>query len=259
MVQIIGEFDPAKPDASFDLEGVVFKMTVLEAFINQLGEHGVFDEVPEGITGLRRIWKGRNNEANFKAHLGAMVGFFLDQIPNKDVDQLKREAILCQQEHGDRQWNVTIDILNHLKQTHNIVAASLLPEWLMLSFVPTNLGFVAMMGSSYEEVDGVFSGKAQTIDKAEAYLEFRSGDASMLDTHMGDTTGDSSIFRLAKRPIYFNPSATLFFETPAEERPTTLASEKDLTSVFNPGEVPEHYAPEFDPAELLSHVRSFER
>lgn len=134
-----------------------------------------------------------------------------------------------------------------------------MPEWLMRPFTEDS-GFVALMGSTDVARDGQFTEEAHSIDKATEYTNARSDDTSKLDIHMGDTVGDSSLFALAKRPILFNPSWTLYQQMEAS-RPTVITSHKDVTTVINAHKVPGQtnatlLGPPVDTTAILQLVRA---
>lgn len=245
--------NPELPDATFDLDGTVFKMTVLEAYTDWLSRERVFDPLPSEITTAKQQWKNENTEQNYNTHLGQLVRFFIEQVPGKSVSQLGEAARIVANQQRHRRWNVTTTIIEKLRPTHNVVAISLMPEWLMEPF-SEDLGFVALMGSTYVTCDGLFTDEAYSIDKATEYTNARQGDVTKLDVHMGDTVGDSSLFALAKRPILFNPSWTLYQQMEGD-RPTVITSHKDVTTVINPGEAAMVWGPPFDAEAILANVK----
>ncbi len=259
MIELNGGINPELPDATFDLDGTVFKMTVLETYTHWLSEQGVFDPIPSEITAAKQHWKGNNTEQNYNAHLGQLVRFFIDQVPGKSVSLLGEAAQIVANQQRHRRWNITTAIIEKLKPTHNVVSISLMPEWLMEPFTE-DLGFVGLIGSTYVHRGGRFTDEAYSIDKAEEYAVIRDGDTSQLDVHMGDTVGDKSLFALAHRPILFNPSWTLYDGMPPNG-PTVVTSHKDMVTVLNHHRTRATatvWGPPLDAAAILTHVRTVE-
>lgn len=259
MIELNGGIDPDLPDATFDLDGTVFKMTVLEAYTQWLSEQAVFDPIPPEITEAKRVWKENNTEENYTAHLGQLVKFFVEQVPGKPVSLLDEAAHIVANQQRHRRWNITTAIIDQLRPTHNLISVSLMPEWLMGPFTD-DLGFVALVGSTYVSREGQFTDEAHSIDKATEYTQVRNGDPSMLDVHMGDTVGDISLFALAKRPIPFNPSWTLHEQMGADS-PTVITSHKDVVTVLNHGHISDRaratlWGPPFDAGAILAEVRT---
>jgi phosphoserine phosphatase len=255
MIELNNGINPDLPDATFDLDGTVFKMTVLEAYTDWLSQQAVFDPMPAEITAAKQEWKNDNTEQKYTAHLGQLVRFFIEQVPGKSVTQLGEAARIVANQQRHRRWNVTTAIINRLRPTHNIISISLMPEWLMEPFTE-DLGFVALMGSTYVTLDGMYTDEAHSIDKAIEYANTRGGDTNMLDVHMGDTVGDSSLFSIAKRPILFNPSWTLHQQM-VDENPTIITSHKDVATVINgSGQAATVWGPPFDAEAILETVRS---
>ncbi|MGB4956874.1 MAG: hypothetical protein WBO49_00310 [Candidatus Saccharimonas sp.] len=253
MIELSGGINPGLPDATFDLDGTVFKMTILEAYTDWLSQQTVFDPMPSEIIAAKQTWKNENTEQNYNAHLGKLVRFFIEQVPGKSVAQLSEAARIVANQQRHRRWNVTTAIIDKLRPTHNIISVSLMPEWLMGPFTD-DLGFVALIGSTYVAREGQFTEEAYSIDKATEYTNARNGDPSQLDVHMGDTVGDSSLFSLARRPILFNPSWTLHSEM-QDKGLTTVTSHKDVMTVINRGEAATVWGPPFETEAILASVK----
>lgn len=259
MIELNGGINPDLPDATFDLDGTVFKMTVLETYTQWLAEQAVFDPIPSEITEAKRVWKEDNTEENYTAHLGQLVKFFIEQVPGKSVSQLSEAASIVARQQRHRRWNITTAIIDQLRPSHNLVSVSLMPEWLMEPFTD-DLGFVALVGSTYVSRDGRFTDEAYSIDKATEYAKIRESDTSMLDVHMGDTVGDISLFELARRPIPFNPSWSLHHQI-QDGAVTVITSHKDVVTVLNHDNSLDRTAatvwgPPFDAGAILAEVRS---
>jgi phosphoserine phosphatase len=253
MIELNGGINPELPDATFDLDGTVFKMTVLETYTEWLSQQTIFDPMPPEITSAKQVWKNENTEQNYTAHLGQLVRFFIEQVPGKSVSQLDEAARIVANQQRHRRWNVTTAIIDRLRPTHNVMSVSLMPEWLMGPFTD-DLGFVALMGSTYVARDGLFTDEAHSIDKATEYAAARNGDTNNLDIHMGDTVGDSPLFALARRPILFNPSWTLYRQIEGEGL-TVVTSHKDLATTINPDGAATVWGPPFDAEAILASVR----
>ncbi len=258
MIELNKGINTDLPDATFDLDGTVFKMTVLEAYVDWLSQQSVFDPLPSEITAAKQAWKEDNTEQKYTAHLGQLVRFFIEQVPGKSVSQLGDAARIVANQQRHRRWNITTSIIATLRPTHNVISISLMPEWLMGPFTE-DLGFVALMGSTYVAREGLFTNEAHSIDKATEYANARDGETGKLDIHMGDTVGDSSLFALAERPILFNPSWTLHNQTEAQGL-TIITSHKDVVTVINPDNDSNHanatiWGPPFDAGAILKTVR----
>ncbi len=225
------KINPDLPDATFDLDGTVFKMNILETYIEWISKEHIINPIPTEIRKAKEVWKQHNTEENYNAHIRALVRFFIEQIPGKEVATLAEAAGIVARQQRHRRWGITVDIIKHLRDTHNIIAISLMPEWLMEPFT-RDLDFVALIGSTYITRDGLFTDTARTIHKADEYAKLRDNNTDRLDIHMGDTIGDMSLITLAKRPILFNPSYTLLSDERCEDK-TIISSNKDVVTVSN--------------------------
>lgn len=259
MIELNGGINPDLPDATFDLDGTVFKMTVLEAYTQWLCEQSIFDPMPAEIREAKQVWKEDNTEQNYTAHLGQLVSFFIEQIPGKSVTQLSEAARIVANQQRHRRWNITTAIINTLKPTHNVISISLMPEWLMEPFAE-DVGFVALIGSTYVAREGLYTDEAHSIDKSTEYARARNGTTGKLDIHMGDTVGDSSLFNVAARPILFNPSWTLYSQDQSRGM-TVITSHKDVVTVINERGQTGHatatvWGPPFDVSAILEEVQT---
>ncbi len=218
---------------------------------------GYFDPLPADIIAAKQAWKEDNTEQKYVGYTDKLVSFFIQQVPGKSVGQLTEAANIVAGQQRHRRWDITTAIIKELQSSHNVIAISHMPEWLMEPFV-RDLDFVALIGSTYVAQDGLFTEKAYSINKATEYTKIRNGDTNKLDIHMGDTVGDSPLFALAKRPIAFNSSWTLYQET---DSMTHITSNKDIVMVVNPHDdefarkVASVYGPPFDVPKILEEVR----
>ncbi len=258
MAIVTSELDPSKNDAVFDLDGTIFKFTVLEEYTKWLCAQAIFEPMPREVDQTKLVWKRANTEKNYNAHLKQLVLFFIAQIANKSVATLQEAANIVAAQQAHRQWEITRNIVEYLRATHNVMSISLMPEWLMKPFAE-DLGFVAHIGSTYVAREGRFTGEAYSIDKATAYSDLRPGKTtSMLDVHMGDTVGDASLFDISRRPILFNPSWTLLSSHGTNR--TMIGAHKDVVQVVEPNtqlDLPgklKLFGPPYDVASILKAV-----
>lgn len=111
MIELNGGIDRELPDATFDLDGTVFKMTVLETYTDWLTKQSVFDPMPSEITAAKQEWKNDNTEQKYNTHLGLLVRFFIEQVPGKSVSQLGEAAHIVANQQRHRRWNITASII----------------------------------------------------------------------------------------------------------------------------------------------------
>lgn len=233
-------------------------MTVLEAYTEWLSQQSVFDPIPAEILAAKQVWKEDNTEQKYVTHMNKLVQLFIEQVPGKSISQLDEAANIVANQQKHRRWNTATAIINAVKPTHNIISVSLMPKWLMAPFA-SDLGFSALIGSTYVTRDGPYTEEAHGINKAAEYAKIRDGDTSKPDIHMRDTVGDSPLFALAKRPILFNPSNTLLAST-ASEVMTTVTSHKDVVVILNPSNesgirTAKIWGPPFDAQAILREVQ----
>lgn len=194
--------------AVWDIDGTIFKSACLEKAIEVAVDEGIFrDEDFYEARAKRKIWQNDNNEGVYQSYLNSLVGAFVAQIAGIKAQEMDKVVNQMVNNHQVRRFKFTRALLEYLNPTHNTVAISGSPEFMVKAFL-ADLQFDEVVGSQFEVINGTYTGNATSTNKAAAFETISKGTGE-LDVVVGDTIGDLEILEQATRPIAFNPSATL--------------------------------------------------
>ncbi len=201
-----------KPLAAFDVDGSLFKSSLAEKLVTAGIEAGMFAAEPfNAVFVARRRWQRDNNEGVYQSYLHHLVSALVQQMAGVDVEQFNRVADGMLAEHQIRQFAFPRRLMRALADSHYIVAVSGSPELLVRSFLG-KLPVQAVYGSTFEVVDGKFTGNAQSVgNKADVLNQLDSTGVATWDSSVavGDTISDLPMLARASAGIMFNASRTL--------------------------------------------------
>jgi phosphoserine phosphatase len=111
-----------------------------------------------------------------------------------------------------RRYAFTKRLIGSVATTHSNILITGSPEILARPFVQDIAGITRVYGSTYEAVNGVYTGVAKSVGSKAAILYQLISEGAVSQENsiaVGDTMSDTSMLHLADRPIAFNPSFTL--------------------------------------------------
>ena len=201
-----------KPGAYFDVDGTVFKSSVLEKIADVGQAHGLFEK--DAFTEAKRTrekWQRHNNEGVYLAYLKMLVGSFVTQIADVSVSDFDKVVEEVNTTHQVRRFQFPLRLMDAVSSTHNIVIISGSPHRAVEAFV-CDLPIDIVFGSEFVVKEDTFTGEARSVgDKAA--LRNRLISAGIVsaeeDLAIGDTMSDAPLLGAVTLPIAFNPSATL--------------------------------------------------
>lgn len=206
----------ARPVAVFDIDGTVFRSSLLIELVDELVARGIFPEDAKK-TYFRAEENWRNRRAGYDAYMYKVVDAFKKHakgIPYGDVADVAGEIIEAKK---DRVYRYTRDLVKDLKsQGYFLLAVSRSPKFIVDGF-GYELGFDKSYGIFYETgASGRFTGeiedeelimnKGKVLKRAmqKEKLTFRESVA------VGDTESDIPMLELVDNPIAFNPNKGLY-------------------------------------------------
>jgi len=202
--------------AFFDIDGTVFRSSLLIQLVEELVEAGVFpkyarDEYSDAYT----AWSDR--EGTYEDYISAVVDTYVSHIKGVHYGELADIGRMVVARQGKRVYRYTRDLIKELKKDgYYIVAISQSPKTILDEFCK-GYGFDKVYGRMYElGPQDLFTGemidvhlienKANIIRRVLENEDF-SSDGSV---GVGDTEGDISLLDMVAKPICFNPNAELF-------------------------------------------------
>lgn len=202
--------------AFFDIDGTVFRSSLLIELVETLIDEGVFPkEARDAYTNHLSAWRDR--EGQYEAFIKAVVSTYMKHIKGVyygDLADIGRLVVAKQSKHV---YRYTRDLIAHLKgQGYYIVAISQSPKTILDEFCRA-YGFDKVYGRIYEiGPQDRFTGEmtdvhlvenkanivARVLEKENVTIEDSIG--------VGDTDGDIPLLGAVERPICFNPNALLY-------------------------------------------------
>ena len=205
-----------KPVAFFDIDGTVFRSSLLIELVEKLVEHKIFPaEAEEYYLEAKQNWIDR--EGDYETYIDAVVESFRHNIKGVfygDLADIGREVVSL---HSKRVYRYTRDLIASLKREgYYLVAISQSPKTVLDEFC-RQYGFDKVYGRIYEigpqdRFTGVVEGEHLIANKANIVARVLSeeGLTDQGSIGVGDTEGDMSLLEAVENPICFNPNQTLF-------------------------------------------------
>ena len=202
--------------AIFDVDGTIFRSSLLIQVVNRLIEKNVFPASTRDVY-ESEYERWLNREGDYEEYIGAVVGAFVGHLKGVHYSALADAAEEVVDEQWKRVYKYTRQLLKDLKKRgYFLLAVSHSPKTVLDKFCP-RLGFNKTYGMIYEiGPTECFTGKIieehlilnkssivrRAIEKENLTLAHSIG--------VGDTESDISFLDMVANPICFNPNAKLY-------------------------------------------------
>ncbi len=205
-----------RPVAAFDIDGTIFRSSLLIELVERLIERGIFPESARATYADEELrWLDRKGD--YESYIQKVVEVFGAQLkgtPYEEVANLAGEII---EEKKDRVYRYTRDLIRELSaQGYFILGISHSPKFIVDGFGYEH-GFDKVYGTFYASgASGNFTGEIEDkelIYNKAAVLQraVRKEDLSLEGSVVvGDTESDIPMLELAATPIAFNPNKKLY-------------------------------------------------
>jgi HAD superfamily hydrolase (TIGR01490 family) len=206
-----------KPVAFFDIDGTVFRSSLLVELVEQLINEEVFP--PEAALQYEselQAWRAREGE--YEAYIEAVIATFLHHIKGVHYAtfvEIGKHIVAQQSKHV---YRYTRDLIVELKQqNYYLVAISQSPKTILDEFC-MQYGFDKVYGRFYEigpqdRFTGVVIDEHLIKNKANIVNRVFDRNAALSRKHslaVGDTEGDIPLLESVEQPICFNPNERLY-------------------------------------------------
>lgn len=219
--------------AVFDVDGTIFRSSLLIQVVEQLIRDGVFPEETQAAY-AKQHEKWLNREGEYEAYIGAVVEAFKEHLTGVHYGALadaSKKVVAAQWKHTYRYPRA---LLKQLKDRgYFLLAISHSPKTVLDKFCP-RLGFDKVYGLLYElDEDEKFTGKVieeeHALDKSYIIRRAIDKEGLMLTNSIGvgDTESDIPFLEIVAKPICFNPNARLF-EHAKKEKWKVVVERKDV-------------------------------
>jgi HAD superfamily hydrolase (TIGR01490 family) len=202
--------------AVFDIDGTIFRSSLLIELIEMMIEEKVFSQrVKTSYAHAYKKWFER--KGTYEDYINAVVVAFENNIAGVDYRVFNKIAKQVIDVHQNQVYRYTRDLIKTLKKkNYYLLAISHSPKEIVQEFCK-QLGFDKVYGRAYE-VGNNNKFTARTLqlelisDKAKILKRvLLKENISLADSvGVGDSEGDISLLKLVDQPICFNPNAKLY-------------------------------------------------
>ncbi|MDO8562073.1 MAG: HAD-IB family hydrolase [bacterium] len=206
----------SKNVAVFDVDGTIFRSSLLISLVDRLIQTGAFPKNAERVYERARTrWLDR--EGDYEEYIQAVIAAFqkhLKGIHYSVLADAAEEVVDVQERHV---YRYTRDLLADLKKKgYFLLAVSHSPKTILDKFCP-RLGFDKVYGSMYEiGPQELFTG--EVIDAHLIYNKANIIKRAVLKENLtlegsigvGDTESDIPFLEMVSEPICFNPNQKLY-------------------------------------------------
>ena len=205
-----------KKVAIFDIDGTVFRSSLLIELTNALVQEGIFNlKVSKLYARNYKNWL--NRKGPYEEYVKAVIKAFRQNIRGVRQNEFSRIAKKVVDFYGNRIYRYSRDIVKNLKKkNYYLLAISRSPQKVVKEFCE-KMGFDKMYGLIYEiDRQKRFTGKilhAELIsDKAEILKRAIEKEKLTLkgSVGVGDTESDIAFLKMVEKPICFNPNQKLY-------------------------------------------------
>ncbi len=206
-----------QPVAFFDIDGTVFRSSLLIELVEALVTEGVFP--PEARDEYHSAYiQWRDREESYEAYIAAVVQTYMRYIKGVHYGILADIGKRVVAVNSKRVYRYTRDLLSDLKsEGYYIVAISQSPKTILDVFC-IEYGFDKVYGRIYEigpqdRFTGVMTDVHLIENKASIVKRVFEHNTQLHPKHsiaVGDTEGDVTLLEAVERPICFNPNEALY-------------------------------------------------
>jgi HAD superfamily hydrolase (TIGR01490 family) len=202
--------------AFFDIDGTVFRSSLLIELVDNLIQEGIFPKTAEKFYRVeKQAWLDRQD--SYEKYIEAVVASFIKHIKNVPYKSFMEVAEDIVEKNKDHLYVYTRDLIKDLKKRgYFLIAISQSPKGVLSKFC-ANLGFDKVYGRLYElGPEDQFTGEVTDVHLIEnkANIVKRAVEKENLTLKnsfaVGDTEGDIPMLELVENPICFNPNSKLY-------------------------------------------------
>ena len=199
--------------AVFDIDGTIFRSSLLIELINELVRAGVFPrKAKKEMEEDYLAWL--NRKGTYDAYINQVVTIHLRYIKGCREQEVLRVARKVVARQKDRVYRFTRDLIKQLRsKKFYIIAISGSPEYIVSMFTKY-LRFDDSFGGKFEIQKGIFTGNIISWDSwhdksrilKNIIRSFRFSVDLKRSVAVGDTASDIPMLKMVGNPIAFNPN-----------------------------------------------------
>ena len=218
-VQIgMGKTNIKQKVAIFDIDGTIFRSSLLIELVNVLIEMGLFEQsVRADYEVEHRKWLERKGD--YESYIGEVVKVFLCNIKSVHYADFNKAAETVIERYEHHTYRYTRDLIKELKKNgYYLLAISHSPKTVLDKFCE-KMGFNKSYGMLYEtgpneRLTGRVMEEHLIRNKSNILKRAVEKEGLTLDDSIGvgDTESDISFLEMVEEAICFNPNAKLYRE-----------------------------------------------
>jgi len=222
-----------RPAAFFDIDGTVFRSSLLIELVETLVDENIFPA--RATQSYRKEFEAwQNREGSYEDYIEAVIKSFIKNIKGVFYGDLADVGRMIVAEHGKQVYRYTRDLIQELKaKNYYVVAISQSPKTILDEFCE-GYGFDKVYGRFYEiGPNDNFTGKVtdEHYIQNKANIVKRVFDVENVTREgsigVGDTEGDIPLLEMVDTPICFNPNRRLY-EYAKQMEWKTVVERKDV-------------------------------
>lgn len=202
-----------RPIAVFDIDGTIFRSSLLIELNAHLVHRGVFPESARTtVERVRAAWL--NRMGSYTDYIDRIVQLYAGDIKGKKVADIRRisREVIGEQKH--RVYVFTRELIKKLRSTHTLIIISYSPIEAVEAF-NRYYTFDVVSGVVYPNAKGIYTGavalgeapnKKETLQRIIAEQSF----SLQGSVGVGDSETDIAFLEMVDRPIAFNPNKKLY-------------------------------------------------
>lgn len=206
-----------KPAAFFDIDGTLFRSSLLIELVDELVAAGLFPKsVQTDYAAAHEAWLSR--QGTYEDYIAAVIDTFLTHIKGVKYTDFAEVGHRVVARKGKRVYRFTRDYIKRLKDDgYALIAISQSPKIILDDFC-TEYGFDKVYGRMYAvDAENCFTGetmdeqiiqnKANIVERVFEHHPELTPEGSIA---VGDTEGDVSLLESVSVPVCFNPNQALY-------------------------------------------------
>jgi len=205
-----------KKVAIFDIDGTIFRSSLLIELTDALIQEGIFSSKSRKLY-ARAAENWLNRKGPYEEYINAVIRAFRQNIKGVRYQEFSKIAKKVVAFHKNRVYSYTRDLVKNLrKKNYYLLAISHSPQKVVKEFCK-KMGFNKIYGQLYEiDRQKRFTGKILHLelisDKAEILKRAIEKEKLTLkgSVGVGDTESDIAFLKMVERPICFNPNQKLY-------------------------------------------------
>ena len=205
-----------KKVAIFDIDGTIFRSSLLIELVEELIKKGIFPKTARQIY-QKEFDAWLNRKDTYEKYITAVVEAFVKNIKGVPYKDFMRVAETIVSGKKDRVYRYTRDLVKELKdKNYYLLAISQSPKGILDEFCD-ELGFDKVYGRFYElgpedRFTGEIVDSHLIMNKANIVHRVMEKENLTLkgSIGVGDTEGDIPVLEMVDNPICFNPNMLLY-------------------------------------------------